>query len=80
MNSKIRVTLAKDWAPFNSKELFLKNKRREGYLNCIGMYYLERSYIVSLTKINNIYPIAYKTKGDQKHKEMQSLVGVHVKD
>lgn len=41
-----------------------------------GSFFLGQNFIVSiLTEI-----LAYKKRGDSSHKEMQSLIGVHVKD
>ena len=48
-------------------------------LRSIGLFFLAKSCIVSTHTHITCY-IAYKHKGDVKHKDMQSLVGVHIKN
>lgn len=62
------------------REKFGRNKRRVGCLRNTGSYYQEKSSIVSNFKFSYLFNIAYKHQGNGKHKDMQSLVGVHIKN
>lgn len=63
--------------PFILKEKLSRSRRKEEFWKNIGLCYLAKNFIVTFYLLT---VLAYKNQGDTKHKDMQSLVGVHLKN